>query len=269
MTSIFSIVPALYPHVTEACLLTKMASAKFLTSRSYTHIEHNIGGEGVSIDVPAPLYSSCTCEDVCNESCCCIRRSNAYNCNKLVQSYYSEHSAAVIECNSRCTCSASCGNRVVQNAEHPSIEVKPSGGKGLGVYAAEDIPMGVFVIEYVGEVIKMSSLTEKYSELDPDSPCYIIQYKEHLSMHKTVVTCIDASSYGNHSRFINHSCNPNLVMIPVRINSVVPHLSLFTSRNVVKSEELSYSYGTENVAVSGKPCLCGSYNCAGFLPFNC
>lgn len=239
---------------------------------SYTHIESRIGGKGIDIDVPRPMYGSCWCEDTCADSCCCIRRSSAYVDNRLVQSYYSEHcrGEAVVECNSRCACSAGCGNRVVQNGGHPSIEVKSSGGKGLGVYATEDIPAGVFVIEYVGEVVKMSSLADKYSRLGADDPCYIIQYKEHLSTHKTVVTCVDASSYGNYSRFINHSCNPNLAMIPVRIDSVLPHLSLFTTRTVEKSEELSYSYGASagDAAVHGKPCLCAADNCAGFLPFN-
>ena len=39
---------------------------------------------------------------------------------------------------------------------------------------------------------------------------------------------------GNIGRYLNHSCDPNLAMVTIRSNSMVPHLALFTSRTVQK-----------------------------------
>ena len=33
---------------------------------------------------------------------------------------------------------------------------------------------------------------------------------------------------------MNHSCEPNLVMVSIRSSSMVPHLALFTNRDVAK-----------------------------------
>ena len=33
---------------------------------------------------------------------------------------------------------------------------------------------------------------------------------------------------------MNHSCEPNLVMVTIRSSSMVPHLALFTIRDVVE-----------------------------------
>ena len=48
---------------------------------------------------------------------------------------------------------------------------------------------------------------------------------------------------GNIGRYLNHSCDPNLIMIPVRTDCLVPSLALFTSRPVEAGQELCYHYG--------------------------
>ena len=39
---------------------------------------------------------------------------------------------------------------------------------------------------------------------------------------------------GNIGRYLNHSCDPNLVMVPVRTSSAVPHLALFAARDIAQ-----------------------------------
>ena len=75
---------------------------------------------------------------------------------------------------------------------------------------------------------------------------------------------------GNIGRFINHSCEPNLSVVPVRIRNSIPHLCLFASRDISEATEVTYDYGhgsavsdSEN---SGTVCRCGAAMCKGFLP---
>ena len=39
---------------------------------------------------------------------------------------------------------------------------------------------------------------------------------------------------GNIGRYLNHSCEPNLWMVTVRSNTMVPHLALLTTRAVTE-----------------------------------
>lgn len=82
-------------------------------------------------------------------------------------------------------------------------------------------------------------------------------------------TYIDANKRGNIARFINHSCDPNLEMVIVRIGSPCVHVGLFASQFISPFEELSYDYGV-NILRDGshsqKLCLCASSNCHLYLP---
>jgi len=67
---------------------------------------------------------------------------------------------------------------------------------------------------------------------------------------------------GNIARFINHSCDPNLVMLPVRSDSIASILCLFTLKAISMGKELWFSNG-DTPAESG---YCGSEVCKGYLP---
>jgi len=95
----------------------------------------------------------------------------------------------------------------------------------------------------------------------------LLLYNEHHSQ-SIVKTFVDARYYGNWTRFINHSCNPNLHIVPVRIDQPSPpHLAFFTLRTIQANEELSYSYGTTIDSQRSKPCHCSRFSCTGFMPY--
>ncbi|VDK71700.1 unnamed protein product, partial [Anisakis simplex] len=81
-------------------------------------------------------------------------------------------------------------------------------------------------------------------------------------------TFIDPTRRGNLARFINHSCDPNLRLIPVRIGTPLVHIGLFACRTIEPLEELTYDYGKgeSNVNLIQLPCHCDSKNCRRFLP---
>jgi euchromatic histone-lysine N-methyltransferase len=87
------------------------------------------------------------------------------------------------------------------------LEVFRTKRKGWGVKSLAVIPRGAFVCEYTGLL-----LTDAEADAIQDDT-----YLFDLDVEETVTgcMCIDAREYGNVSRFINHSCEPNL--FPVRV----------------------------------------------------
>ena len=84
----------------------------------------------------------------------------------------SHKSAGIYECNVKCHCNVRlCKNRVVGacggrgtrggqkgsvNQHYPVQVFRTAGGKGWGIRCKVDIPLGAYVSEYVGEVLRES-----------------------------------------------------------------------------------------------------------------
>ena len=241
--------------------------------------------------------SSCDPSEICYEGCDCLASScdeSSCTCLKRFGNYYQttitsgrklkflraihKHCANEIlpplfECNTMCRCGENCINRLVQNGVTVALEIFVSDHeKGVGLRTIEELIAGQFVCEYAGEVLsydeaKLRSSKQLFTDMN-----YIIGVKEHTAGHQ-LTTFIDPQSIGNVGRFINHSCDPNLIMIPVRVDSEMPRLSLFAKRTIMRNEELTFHYGGNftpaNTTSKGKKiCECKSSNCSGFLPFH-
>lgn len=140
--------------------------------------------------------------------------------------------------------------------------------RGLGLRTLNALTRGQFVCEYAGEVLKFEEAKSRSSLQSNSDKNYIIGIREHSSDSKQV-TFIDPTKVGNVGRFINHSCDPNLVMVPVRVDSEIVRLGLFATRNIQANEELTFNYGGQvNYELGSKKCFCKSTNCSGFLPFD-
>ncbi|CEH18944.1 Histone H3 (Lys9) methyltransferase SUV39H1/Clr4, required for transcriptional silencing [Ceraceosorus bombacis] len=123
---------------------------------------------------------------------------------------------------------------------------------------------------------------------------------------KAYRTNIDPTISGNAGRFANHSCEPNLIMIPVRCDEPIklyddtsasstcetyaaaaaPRAALFAARDIQPDDELTFDYSggelarldgsqrhgeglKRNVGRSGAtPCLCGAPSCRGWMYFD-
>nr|GMC50905.1 histone-lysine N-methyltransferase, H3 lysine-9 specific SUVH4 [Ipomoea batatas] len=83
--------------------------------------------------------------------------------------------------------------------------------------------------------------------------------------------CIDGFSTGNISRFINHSCQPNLFVQCVLSNHhdiKLARVVLMAADNIPPLQELTYDYGYGIDSVLGPdgkikrmPCYCGAPEC--------
>jgi hypothetical protein len=78
-------------------------------------------------------------------------------------------------------------------------------------------------------------------------------------------TFIDAEYYGNMSRFINHSCNPNCRTEKYASASGKPVVGIFALRDIEVGEELSFNYNYGASIGSWMKCRCKGEDCKGFI----
>ncbi|KAH7846567.1 hypothetical protein Vadar_015622 [Vaccinium darrowii] len=184
-----------------------------------------------------------------------------------------EEGYLVYECNYSCRCSRSCQNRVLQNGVQVKLEVFKTEKKGWAVRAREAIPSGTFVCEYVGEVIDEKEADKRRNRYGVEGWGYLYNIdtdKGDMSrlIGGQVPYLIDAMNYGNVSRYINHSCSPNLVNHQVLVESMdsqLAHIGLYASGDIDAGEELTYDYRYKLLPGEGERCHCGAPNCRGRL----
>ncbi|KAA0193667.1 hypothetical protein HAZT_HAZT010108 [Hyalella azteca] len=200
---------------------------------------------------------------------------------------------AIYECNKHCKCTNDCQNRVVQKGRTLQLTIFRTLNRGWGVKAGEFIRSGSFVTEYVGEVISSEEAERRGRVYDARGCTYLFD----LDYNKGDLNpyTVDAARCGNVSHFINHSCDPNLVVYNVWINCLdpdLPKLALFAVRDIKKGEEITFDYnspssrsqdtaaindeiGPRDVATPKTPkrgsangtteCHCGAANCRRFF----
>ncbi|XP_058647618.1 histone-lysine N-methyltransferase SETMAR [Onychostoma macrolepis] len=262
---------------------------------NFQYVPDNVQGPGCDLDPSAVTLPGCSCRarSCLPDSCPCLRFGQMYDSVGRLnqQREVGGYSRPVFECNALCVCSESCQNRVVQKGVEVRLGVFSTKDRGLGVEALERLSCGRFVCEYAGEVIGSPEARRRQLSQTPLDMNYIIAVQEHSGGDRVTQTFVDPVTVGNVGRFINHSCQPNLLMVPVRVHSLLPRLALFANRDIEMYEELTFDYaggqnGNTNAlkwdeAPTGihagpdvdkiplrKVCHCGASNCPGFLPLD-
>ncbi|KAJ0260394.1 Histone-lysine N-methyltransferase SUVR5 [Hirschfeldia incana] len=185
-----------------------------------------------------------------------------------------EEGYPVYECNELCECTRTCQNRVLQNGIRAKLEVFRTESKGWGVRACEHILRGTFVCEYIGEVLDQQEANKRRTQYGEDGCSYIHDVDANINDIGRLIEgesdyVIDATSHGNVSRFINHSCSPNLVTYQVVMEcmeSPLAHIGLYASTDIAAGDEITRDYGRRPVTSgqeSGHPCHCRATNCRG------
>jgi hypothetical protein len=75
---------------------------------------------------------------------------------------------------------------------------------------------------------------------------------------------VDGKHKGSESRFINHSCDPNLELERFIVKGK-KRIGIFAIRDVKKGEPLSYDYQFDTKETKAFKCFCGSENCRGTM----
>lgn len=73
--------------------------------------------------------------------------------------------------------------------------------RGWGLFAGSRIQPNKFIIEYVGEALDERQFHVRMKAENKENDYYNVKVDRNLY--------IDAQHFGNISRFINHSCEPN------------------------------------------------------------
>ncbi|KXN65171.1 SET domain-containing protein [Conidiobolus coronatus NRRL 28638] len=247
---------------------------------NFTYVNSLVLHPDVIVDpTESNFIASCSCSRSCklvNSSTAqksCLESHEAYS-YLADGSLYNPYVKLIYECNSNCKCNLKCTNRIVQRGRSVQLQIFRTKHKGWGVRALQDIPKGRFVCKYTGLVITSDHAEVIGKEYDQRGSTYLFDLDAETSEDKKSAQdlCIDANSYGNISRFINHSCSPNLGVYTVVTDSLsIYDLSFFTLRPVKKYEELfiDYSGGVEITNLEDKKkaskCFCMSSNCKGYL----
>ncbi|XP_067327959.1 histone-lysine N-methyltransferase EHMT1 isoform X2 [Anolis sagrei] len=227
---------------------------------NYKYVSQNCVTSPMNIDRNITHLQYCVCIDDCSSSkCMCGQLS--MRCwydrdGRLLPEFNTAEPPLIFECNHACSCWRTCRNRVVQDGLRARLQLFRTRNMGWGVRTMQDIPLGTFVCEYVGELISDSEANVR------EEDCYLFD----LGNKDRDVYCIDARFYGNISRFINHFCEPNLIAVRVFMSHQdlrFPRIAFFSSRHIQAGDEIGFDYGERFWNIKGKyfSCLCGSPKC--------
>lgn len=232
---------------------------------------------------------SCSCKNVCvpADPCSCAQQNGSdlpYGPTGLLVN----KKGLIIECNSMCQCSKNCRNRITQKGLSIRLEIFKTKNRGWGIRSWEPIRAGTFVFEYTGEVIDTINVNydgkddnylfeTSHSDAQDGSAAagdtsfkwnYIPELlgeapisEDSSETANSFPIVISAKRYGNVSRFMNHSCSPNLFWQPVQHDYGEPHIMFFAIKHIPPMTELTYNYGQSGR--KSTPCLCGSHKCRG------
>ncbi|CAG5130471.1 unnamed protein product, partial [Candidula unifasciata] len=178
-------------------------------------------------------------EDACTSDC--LNRMMMYECNPNV-----------------CPAGEKCHNQRFQKRQYPECEPFKSETRGWGLRCLEDVKKGQFVHEYVGDLVDEEECKRRMEEAHENN----ITNFYMLTMDKNRI--IDAGPKGNFSRFMNHSCCPNLETQKWMVNGDI-RVGLFALSDIPKGSEMTFNYNLECLGNEKKACVCGAENCSGFL----
>lgn len=230
--------------------------------KDYVYITKSIiSSEGVNLQTKPSSLQRCKCKERCTEEDCF--------CNNLSEKcWYDEHGKVcleehfsdipvIFECSDTCSCNAiTCRNRVVQKGTQQRFQLYKTDSKGWGIKTLKFISKGHFVCEYVGEILTDTEADNR----EDDSFLFDLGSKGAGNF------CVDARFYGNLTRFINHSCSPNLHPIKVFVDHQdlrFPRIAFFALRDIAIGDELSFDYGKKFWLAKYKSftCKCRSAEC--------
>ncbi|ESQ38493.1 hypothetical protein EUTSA_v10029360mg [Eutrema salsugineum] len=195
----------------------------------------------------------------------------------------------VYKCGDSCACLLECKLRITQNYLKIRVEVFKTEKCGWGLRSLEPIRAGTSICEFTG----MRKIIEEVEEDDEyvfDTSRFFNPFRWNCEPELVGKDCweqvsevysiksrllISARRNGNVSRFINHSCSPNVMWQPIESEEnrePCIRIAFFAMRHIPLLTELRYDYGMSQeveeedgikVSKGSKICLCDSKKCRG------
>lgn len=158
--------------------------------------------------------------------------------------------ATNVACASNCPAEALCRNQSFDRRTRSKVTIKYFGSKGYGLIASENIAKDTFIIEYLGEIINKKELEKRLKQ----------NMQNYYFMSLGNGLTIDAANYGNESRFINHSCEPNCFAKKLIIEGQT-RIGLIAAGEIPKNSELTFNYNWNKKIATRFKYLCGTNSC--------
>ncbi|KAI9739211.1 MAG: hypothetical protein M1834_007424 [Cirrosporium novae-zelandiae] len=130
------------------------------------------------------------------------------------------------------------------------IELREYSGKGIGVRSLQAIPAGTILGEYVGEI--------RHPHMCRGT-IYSLEVPVADDTDNRWVAAVDATRFGNWTRFMNHSCNPGAVFQLFSYGEKRRMLAI-TVRSIGVFEEITCDYG-DLYWHKDRLCRCGEPGC--------
>lgn len=168
-----------------------------------------------------------------------------------------------VECSDgtcRFAASGECKNQRIGRKQQAAFRTFKTEGRGWGVQSVEDVEAGTLVSEYVGEAIDDEEVARRLwlakQEEGEDADFYMVE---------AMGTTVDARYYGNESRFLNHSCDPNCRLEKWNVGGSY-RLGIFAIKDIPAGTEYCWDYQFANFeGARPKRCRCGAVNCRKVL----
>ncbi|KAK0553666.1 hypothetical protein OC845_001138 [Tilletia horrida] len=207
------------------------------------------------------------------------RRTFAYDQNGLLSPSIFPNTV-IYECNDSCGCAATCRNRNVQHGRRVGVDLFKTKARGWGLKATQNVPKGEFVMVYTGELLDIIDAEKRGRAYDQHGIGYLLDLDSwHIKVHcmykpyndsrkekklqpldihgdeistacskwfekaNSPTLTVDAGLWGNLSRYLNHSCDPNLTMYPVYYGKRAGYIP---QPDIKAGEELTFSYNGED-----------------------
>ena len=201
-----------------------------------------------------------------------------------LRKFWLESSEPIYECNHLCNCGPECKTKVVQKGRSIPLEIFKTQDRGFGLRCPIAIQRGQFIDTYRGEVITDAEATRREeNNLGKDSYLYSLdKFKDNPNapIPDDEVFVVDGEHMGGPTRFVNHSCDPNLRQFTVSLTRGDPkvyELAFFALEDIPAYQELTFDYKGSEEACSDEEedeqlesravieCKCGAANCRGVL----
>lgn len=167
----------------------------------------------------------------------------------------------MIECGPKCNLNDRCLNKRFQRCLTARVEVFKTRKKGWGLRTIEDLPVNAFIMEYVGEVVRLKEFRKRVKKYTKQ------KIKHHYFMALQNDEIIDATVRGNLTRFINHSCEPNSETQKWTVNGEL-RIGFFTLRPLHAGEEITFDYQFQRYGRKAQKCYCEAPSCRGYIGGN-
>ncbi|KAK4125998.1 SET domain-containing protein [Parathielavia appendiculata] len=193
----------------------------------------------------------------------------------------------IYECHKGCNCSLNCPNRVVERGRTVPLQIFRTKDRGWGVKCPVDIREGQFVDRYLGEIITSEEADRRRAEstISRRKDVYLFaldKFSDPQSLDPLLAAPpleVDGEWMSGPTRFINHSCDPNMrifARVGDHADKHIHDLALFAIQDIPAGDELTFDYvdGLEHMDDDAydlskvgemTKCLCGTKRCRGFL----